>query len=71
MDELSLIATIADRYRTVLEGSDPNWERLPYPLIRALLKPVERQLMRELKLSRTMFSDYASEARRSLLGIGK
>jgi hypothetical protein len=68
IDELSIIATIADRFQTVLEESDPNWEHLPYPLIRALLKPVERQLMRELKLSHTLFSDYASEARRSLLG---
>jgi hypothetical protein len=70
IDELSIIASIADRFRTVLEESDPNWEHLPYPLIRAFLKPVERQLMRELKLSHTLFSDYASEARRSLLGTG-
>jgi hypothetical protein len=67
---LAIIATIADRFRTVLEESDPNWQRLAYHRKRALLKPVERRLMRELKLSHTMFSNYASEARRSLFGTG-
>jgi hypothetical protein len=70
IDELGIIATIADRFRTALDEGDPNWERLPYHRKRALLKPVERQLMRELKLSHTTFSDYAAEARRSLLGTG-
>ena len=67
-DELGIIATIGDRFRTVLEESDPNWQRLPYHRKRAL--SVERQLMRELRLSHTIFSNYASEARRSLFGTG-
>jgi hypothetical protein len=71
IDELGFIAMIADRFRTVLEEHDPNWERLPYHRKRAVLKPFEMQLMRELGLSHTMFSDYASEARRSLFGTGK
>ncbi len=68
IDDLGTIASIADRFRTALEEVDPAWERLPYHRKRILLKPIEKQVSRELGLPPTQFSDFAAEARRLLFG---
>lgn len=64
IDEQGMIAFIAERFLSALEDADPNWEKLSRHRKRGLLKPVERQPIKELKLSPTTFSDYAAEARR-------
>ncbi len=64
IDEVGVIATIADRFRTALEEADPYWESLSYHRKRAILRSPEKQLIKELRLSPTQFSDYAAEARR-------
>jgi hypothetical protein len=68
IDDLGTIASIADRFRTALDETDPAWERLPYHRKRRLLKPVEKQVSRELGLPPTQFADFAAEARRLLFG---
>lgn len=68
IDDLGTIASIADRFRTGLEEADPAWERLPYHRKRRLLKPIEKQVSRDLGLPPTQFSDFAAEARRLLFG---
>jgi len=67
IDEQGVIAEIAARFRTTLEESDPNWQRLPYRRKRQILGSVERQIMNDLRLSRKTFDDYAPEARRAVL----
>lgn len=49
IDELGVIAAIADRFRTALEAVGPDWERLPHSRKRSILKPIEKQLIRELR----------------------
>jgi hypothetical protein len=68
IDDLGTIASIADRFRTALDETDPGWKRLPYHRKRLLLNPIEKQVSRELGLSPTQFSDFAAEARRRLFG---
>ena len=68
IDEQGVIAEIAARFRTTLEETDPNWQRLAYRRKRQILKAVQKQVMNDLRLSPAKFDDYASEARRAVLG---
>ena len=68
IDDLGAIASMAERFRTALDEIDPEWGRLPYHRKRQLLKPIEKQVRKELGLSPTQFADFATEARRLLFG---
>jgi hypothetical protein len=68
IDEQSVIAEIAARFRATLEESDPSWQRLAYRRKRQILRAVEKQIMNDLGLSPAKFDDYAPEARRAVLG---
>jgi hypothetical protein len=70
IDEQGVIAFIVDRFRSALEDADPAWEKLSYHRKRGIVKSVEKRIKKELDLSPTQFSDYAAEARRTLLRAG-
>jgi hypothetical protein len=67
LDERGQVAFIENRYRDVLEETDPEWERLPYRRKRAIVKSIDRQLMKELRLTATQFADLSAEAKRNVL----
>lgn len=71
IDDLGTIASIAERFRTALDETDPGWERLPYHRKRRLLKPIEKQISRELALSPTRLAGFAAEARRLVFSKGE
>jgi hypothetical protein len=47
IEKVSVITALADRFRSTLHEADPNWETLPYPRKRCLLKSAEKRLRRE------------------------
>lgn len=67
IDDLGTIASIAERFRCVLDEIDPAWERLPYHRKRSLLKPHEKRVRQEYGLPPSTFADFAAEARRKIL----
>jgi hypothetical protein len=68
LDEKGQVAYIENRYREVLEETDP-FGQLPYRRKLTLIKSVDRRLMQELKLTPTQFLDFAAEAKRNVLRI--
>jgi hypothetical protein len=67
LDERGHIAFIANRYLDVLEQTDPQWRRLPYHRRRAIVKSIDKQLMKELNFNATHFGDLAADAKRNVL----
>jgi hypothetical protein len=67
LDERGQIAYIENRYRDVLEETDPEWERLPYRRKRAIVQSIDKQVMQELRFTATQFADLSAAARRNLL----
>ena len=66
IDDQGLAAFVADRYRTALDEADPFWSDLSPTRKRAILKPLDRPLQVELKLTPTKFSEISAVARRQL-----
>jgi hypothetical protein len=67
IDEQGQIAYIANRFRDVLDASDPNWRGLPYRTKGKITNTAEKQIMKELNLTPTKFSELAAEARREIV----
>ena len=70
VDDEGLVASIADRLRVALDDADPAWSALPYQRQRAILRPVERAIVRDLGLSPTRAGDLLAPARRAALQPG-
>jgi hypothetical protein len=70
LDDQGTVAYIVDRYRSYLDEVDPAWMTLSPHRKRALLKTLDYQLRKELKLTPTQFAGFAADARRTLFGVG-
>jgi|GEM_PF-5121152 len=68
LNDAEVVAYIADRYRTHLDETNPYWRDFSPHRKRSVLKPLDKHLQAELKLSPTQFSNYAAAARQSLFG---
>jgi hypothetical protein len=66
-DELSQVIYLENRYLELIDQAEPNWRELSYHKRKAVLKRIDRYLIKEVKLTRTQFANLSIEAKRSIL----
>lgn len=67
LEDRNRIFYLEDRYRDILEEVAPDWRKASYHRRKVVLRNYDKQLMKELKLSRTQFDDLSIEAMRPIL----